>query len=173
VAAGTPLVSVADASHYEVVVDVLSTDAVRVRPGQAMLLEGWGGRSTLRATVRLVEPAAFTKVSALGVEEQCVNVLADPVNALGPLGDGYRIEARIVVWETERTLKLPGSSVFRAGYAWHVFVVEDGRAREREVKMGQRNQDEAQVLSGVDAGAVVVRYPGNELRDGARVEPPQ
>lgn len=173
VAAGTPLVSVADASRYEIVVDVLSSDAVKVRPGQTMLLEGWGGARTLRATVRLVEPAAFTKISALGVEEQRVNVIADPVDALGPLGDAYRVEARIVVWETQRALRLPGSSVFRVGDAWHVFIVEGGRAHEREVRIGQRNQDEAQVLAGVSAGSVVVRYPGNALKDGARIEPAQ
>lgn len=173
VAAGTPLVSVADASRYEIVVDVLSTDAVKIRPGQTMLLEGWGGARMLRATVRLVEPAAFTKISALGVEEQRVNVIADPVDALGPLGDAYRVEARIVVWETQRALKLPGSSVFRVGDAWHVFIVEGARAREREVRIGQRNQDEAQVLAGVAAGTLVVRYPGNELKDGARIEPAQ
>jgi HlyD family secretion protein len=169
VAAGTPLVTVGDPARYEIVVDVLSTDAVKVRPGNLMLLEGWGGGKSLRARVRLVEPVAFTKVSALGVEEQRVNVIADPVDALGPLGDGYRIEARIVIWSEDKVVKVAGSSLFRVGDAWHVFLVEDGRAREREVKVGQRNQDEAQILSGLAPDNTVVRFPGNQLRDGVRI----
>lgn len=170
VAAGTPLVTVGDTSRLEVVVDVLSTDAVRVRPGQIMLMEGWGGSDVLRARVRMVEPVAFTKISALGVEEQRVNVIADPVDPLGPLGDGYRIEARIVVWEQADVVKLPGSSLFRQGNEWRVFVVEDGRARERKVRVGQRNQDEVQVLGAITVGSQVVRFPSNDLRDGARVQ---
>lgn len=169
VAAGTPLVTIGDPSRYEVVVDVLSTDAVKIRPGNTMLLEGWGGGKTLRAKVRLVEPLAFTKVSALGVEEQRVNIIADPADDLGPLGDGYRIEARIVIWSDERAVKVAGSSLFRVGDAWHVFVTENGHAREHEVKIGQRNQDEAQVLSGLAPGTTVVRYPNNQLKDGARI----
>lgn len=169
VAAGTALLTIGDPSCYEIVADVLSTDAVRIPAGAPMLLESWGGGKTLQARVRLVEPVAFTEISALGVEEQRVNVVADPVDALGPLGDGYRVEARIVVWSGERVLKLPGSSLFRVGDAWHVFTVEDGRAREREVRVGQRNQEEAQILSGLDAGSVVVRFPSNTLRDGMRV----
>jgi HlyD family secretion protein len=171
VVAGTPLVSVGDPANYEVVVDVLSTDAVKIRPGQTMWLDDWGGGQSLRATVRLVEPVAFTKISALGVEEQRVNVIGQPVDALGPLGDGYRVEARIVIWEGERVTTVPGSSLFRVGDAWHVFTVENGRARERTVRIGQRNQDVAQVLSGLAAGTQVIRFPGNQLKDGMRVEP--
>ncbi|WP_286758365.1 efflux RND transporter periplasmic adaptor subunit [Ralstonia sp. RL] len=169
VAAGTPLVTIGDPSRYEIVVDLLSTDAVKVRPGNLMLLDGWGGGRTLRAKVRLVEPVAFTKVSALGVEEQRVNVIAAPVDDLGPLGDGYRIEARVVIWSDERAVKVAGSSLFRVGDAWHVFVADGGRARERAVKVGQRNQDEAQILAGLAPGEVVVRYPNNQLADGARI----
>ncbi|QDZ26770.1 efflux RND transporter periplasmic adaptor subunit [Noviherbaspirillum sp. UKPF54] len=169
VAAGTPLVTIGDPARYEIVVDVLSTDAVKVKPGDTMLLEGWGGAKTLRAKVRLVEPVAFTKVSALGVEEQRVNVIADPVDALGPLGDGYRIEARIVIWSDDKAVKVTGSSLFRVGGAWHVFVADDKHAREREVQVGQRNQDEAQILSGLAPGTKVVRYPNNQLADGARI----
>lgn len=167
--AGAPLVTVGDPSRYEIVVDVLSTDAVKIKPGNTVLLEGWGGGQTLRATVRVVEPVAFTKVSALGVEEQRVNVIADPVDPLGALGDGYRVEARIVIWSEQNVTKVAGSSLFRVGDAWHVFTVEDGRAREREVKIGQRNQDEARILSGLNSGATVVRFPANLLTDGARV----
>ena len=167
--AGAPLVTIGDPSRYEIVVDVLSTDAVKVKPGDLMLLEGWGGGKVLRARVRIVEPVAFTKVSALGVEEQRVNVIADPVDPLGPLGDGYRIEARIVIWAQDNVAKVAGSSLFRVGDAWHVFAVENGRAREREIKVGQRNQDEAQILSGLDVGTNVVRFPGNQIAEGVRV----
>jgi HlyD family secretion protein len=170
IAAGSPLVTVADPSRYEVVVDVLSTDAVRVRPGQRMLLDNWGGAKPLPARVRLVEPVAFTKVSALGVEEQRVNIIADPAEPLGALGDGYRVEARIVVWEDDNTLKVPGSSLFRSGVEWHVFVIEGGRVRARRLEIGQRNQDEAQVLAGLEAGTALVRFPSNDLKDGVRVQ---
>ena len=169
VPAGAPLVTIGDSARYEIVADVLSSDAVKIRPGHLMLLDGWGGGKLLQAKVRLVEPVAFTKVSALGVEEQRVNVVADPVESLGPLGDGYRVEARIVIWSADKVDKVAGSSLFRVGDAWHVFVVEDGRAREREVRIGQRNQDEAQVLSGLAPGTTVVRYPSNALTGGVRV----
>lgn len=172
VAAGTSLVTIGDRARHEIVIDVLSSDAVRISPGNLVLLEGWGGGKVLRAKVRLIEPVAFTKVSALGVEEQRVNIVADPVDDLGPLGDGYRIEARIVIWSAEKITKVAGSSLFRVGDAWHVFAVEDGRARERAVGIGQRNQDEAQVLSGLAPGAMVVRFPSNELSDGIRVVAP-
>ncbi|MGV3655429.1 MAG: efflux RND transporter periplasmic adaptor subunit, partial [Noviherbaspirillum sp.] len=171
VSAGMPLATIGDPARYEIVVDVLSTDAVKVTRGDPMLLERWGGGKTLEARVRLVEPVAFTKISALGVEEQRVNVIVDPVDSLGALGDGYRVEARIVIWSGERVTKVPGSSVFRAGQAWHVFTVEGGRAREREVGVGQRNQDEVQILSGMEVGATVIRYPDNQIEDGARVRP--
>ncbi|WP_334186690.1 efflux RND transporter periplasmic adaptor subunit [Noviherbaspirillum sp.] len=169
VSAGTPLVTIGDPAKYEIVADILSTDAVKIKPGDTMLLEGWGGAQTLRAKVRLVEPVAFTKISALGVEEQRVNVIADPVDELGPLGDGYRVEARVVVWSADQVTKVAGSSLFRVGDAWHVFTVEDGRAREREVRIGQRNQTEVEILSGAEPGTAVVRYPSNQIRDGARI----
>jgi HlyD family secretion protein len=167
--AGAPLVTIGDPTRYEIVVDVLSTDAVRIKPGNIVLVEGWGGEKSLRAKVRVVEPVAFTKVSALGVEEQRVNIIADPVDPLGPLGDGYRIEARIVIWSSDSVIKVAGSSLFRVGDEWHVFVLENGRARERAVKVGQRNQDEAQIISGLAAGTSVIRYPSNQIRDGVRV----
>jgi HlyD family secretion protein len=170
IGAGTPLLIIGDPHRYEIVVDVLSTDAVRIQPGQTMLLQGWGGNQTLRARVRQVEPVAFTKVSVLGVEEQRVNVLADPVDPLGPLGDGYRIEARIVIWSGERVTKVAGSSLFRVGDAWHVFTVEGGHARERTVTAGRRNQDEVEIVSGLAPGATVIRYPSNLIDDGTKIE---
>lgn len=169
VAAGTPLLTLGDPSRYEVVLDVLSTEAVKVAPGMTMLVENWGGGRTLRAKVRVVEPGAFTKVSALGVEEQRVNVVADMVDPPGPLGDAYRVEGRIVIWEAADVLKVPASSLFRNGENWAVFVVEDGRARRREVEVGRRGGAEAQILKGLEAGAVLVRHPSNKLEEGVRV----
>lgn len=169
-AAGTALITLGDPSRYEVVVDVLSTDAVNIRAGMPMLLDEWGGKTPLRATVRLVEPAAFTKISALGVEEQRVNIIADPVSSLHTLGEGYRVLGRIILWQQEAVLKVPASSVFRSGESWQVFTVQNGRAHQRTVQIGQRNEDEVEIRSGLQTGAAIVRFPGNQLSDGARVK---
>jgi HlyD family secretion protein len=169
---GAPLITIGDPAQYEVVVDVLSTDAVKIKSGDTMLLTEWGGGKILRAKVRLVEPVAFTKISALGVEEQRVNVIADPIDPLGPLGDGYRIEARIVIWSSDRVTKVAASSVFRVGSNWHVFTVDGGHAYEREIAIGHRNQDEAEILSGLAPGTWVIRYPGNQIKNGERVVAP-
>ena len=171
VAAGTPLVEVGDARALEVVLDVLSTDAVRVEPGMPVRVEEWGGGDTLRARVRTVEPAAFTRVSALGVEEQRVNVVADLVEAAPRLGDNYRVEARIVTWEGDAVLTVPASALFRAGDGWGVFVVEEGRARARRVQVGHRGDAEAQVLGGLRPGETVIVYPSDRVDDGVRVAP--
>lgn len=168
-ASGTPVMVIGDSSRFEVVVDVLSTDAVKIAPGAPARLEEWGGDRSLRARVRVVEPYAFTKVSALGIEEKRVNVVLDPVDPLGPLGDGYRVEARIVIWSAPDVLKAPASALFRRGEGWAVFAVEEGRARIRPVKIGHRNPFEAEVLHGIAAGARVVKYPSNQLEDDARV----
>jgi len=186
VPAGTPLLEIGDASRLEIVIEVLSTDAVRVRPGMAANLAGWGGEGTLPAIVRTVEPAAFTKVSALGVEEQRVRVIADLAAPPGPLGDGYRVEARIVTWSSGAVLKVSGSALFRRADAtggasapgadpakaqgWAVFAVVDGRARLRPVVPGHRTPAEVEILEGLATGERVVLHPPNELRDGARVE---
>jgi HlyD family secretion protein len=170
IASGTPIISVGDPRKLEVVVDLLSTDAVKVKPGNLMLLENWGGEAPIRARVRTVEPAAFTKVSALGIEEQRTNVVGDFVDPPGPLGDGYRVEARIVIWEAEKVLKTPSSALFRYGEGWSVFVVENGKAVRREIELGHRGQLEAEVLSGIEEGAAVVVHPTNEIADGASVE---
>jgi HlyD family secretion protein len=150
--AGAPLLELGDPTDLEVVVDVLSSDAVRVRPGQRVLLEHWGGEEPLHAVVRLVEPSGFTKVSALGVEEQRVNVVIDFVGSLSErmtLGDGFRVEARIVVWEEDETLKVPSGALFRSDGQWAVFVVAEGRAALRPVTIGMNNGLEAQVLDGL------------------------
>ena len=171
VPAGLPLVALGDPKKIEVVADVLSTDAVKVKPGAEMWLEGWGGDHPLRAKVRLVEPAGFTKLSALGVEEKRVHVIADFVDAPGPLGDGYRVEARIVVWADEGVVKVPASAVFRNREAWSVFTMEGGRARLRGVEIGHRNENEVEILRGIGEGAVVIAHPPNEVRDRTRVQP--
>jgi HlyD family secretion protein len=170
VAAGTPLVEIGDPARIEVVVDVLSSDAVRIAPGATVLVDAWGGDRPLRAVVRLVEPYAFTKRSALGVEEQRVNVVADFVEGAERLGVGYRVTARIVVWEAESVLKAPASALFRRGDEWAVFVVDAGRVRERRVEAGHRTAAEVEVLSGLSEGDPVVVHPSNDLTDGTRTE---
>lgn len=170
VTSGTPIMTVGDPNRLEVVVDLLSTDAVKVKPGAAMLLENWGGEAAIRARVRTVEPSAFTKVSALGIEEQRANVVADFVDSPGPLGDGYRVEAIIIIWESESVLKVPSSALFRHGDGWSVFVVENGKAIRHEVEIGHRSQFEAEVQSGLDEGAAVIVHPTNQIVDGAKVE---
>jgi HlyD family secretion protein len=171
VAVGTPLLEVGDPSDLEIVIDVLSADAVRIRPGDAMRLVAWGGEGVLQARVRRVEPSGFTKLSALGVEEQRVNVIGDFVDPPGPLGDGYRLEARIVVWRSDDVLRVPASALFRRGEAWHVFAVEDGRARLRALEIGQRGVEAAEVLGGIEPGVRVVLHPTDRVADGVRVEP--
>jgi HlyD family secretion protein len=170
VAAGAPVLVLGDAHELEIVVDVLSTDAVNIRPGATVLVEGWGGDRPLRARVRTVEPSAFTKVSALGVEEQRVNVVADFEDPPGPLGDGYRVETKIVTWETENTVKVPVSALFRIGEQWSVFVAEAGRAVKRTVEIGHMSQAEAEVLGGLAVGELVIPHPTSQMTDGARIE---
>ncbi len=169
---GAALIEVGDPRDLEIVVDVLSTDAVRIRPGQRVVIEHWGGPAPLEAVVRRVEPSAFTKVSALGVEEQRVNVIADfitPADERTTLGDGFRVEARIVVWAADEVLQIPGSAAFRFGDGWAVFVLADGDARRRAVEIGQRGAGVVEVRSGLEPGDRVVRHPTDELVDGASV----
>ena len=169
VAPGAPLLIVGDPHRLEVVIDLLSTDAVKVKAGMPVLLEGWGGERPLRARVRLVEPLAFTKVSALGVEEQRVNVIADFVDPPGALGDAFRVEARVVLWSAENVLKVPVSALFRRGENWNVFVAEGGRARRREVEIGHRGALEVEIAKSLNVGEQVIRHPSNDIDDGRRV----
>jgi len=169
VAAGTPLLEVGDPRDVEIVVDVLSADAVKIAAGAPVVIEDWGGEKPLEGRVRLVEPSGFTKVSALGVEEQRVNVVADFVDGPGALGDGYRVEARVVVWEAPDVLRVPGSALFRRGDAWHIFVVERGTARLRPVEVGHRGGFEAELLGGLEPGERVVLHPSDRVQDGVRV----
>lgn len=174
VAAGAPLVEVGDPKDLEVVVDVLSTDAVRIRPGNPVRMEHWGGRRTLDGRVRMVEPQAFTKISALGVEEQRVNVVVDftsPREERDALGDGYRVEADVVVWQSDDVLKVPVSALFRRGDRWVVFVAKDGRAQVRPIELGERNDLEASVLKGLEENELVVVHPSDEIQEGGGIRP--
>lgn len=174
VPAGEPLLEIGDPGNLEIVSDLLSSDAVQVNAGDAVLIEQWGGDTTLHGTVRRVEPSGFTKVSALGVEEQRVNVIidfADAEAAWHALGDGYRVEVRIVVWQRDDVVRVPIGTLFRRDDEWALFVVERGRARERTVTIAERDAAYAQVLSGVEPGDEVVLYPPDGLEDGGRVTP--
>jgi HlyD family secretion protein len=168
---GTPVLEVGDPSRLEVVTDLLSTDAVRVRPGDTMVVEDWGGARPLRARVRTVEPSGFTKISALGVEEQRVNVVADLMDEPGPLGDRYRVEVRVVLWGAADVLKAPLSSLIRRGEGWAVMLVQGGRARLRPVTLGHRGEFEVEIVQGLDAGEELIRFPSDLIRDGSRVRP--
>jgi HlyD family secretion protein len=169
VTAGAPLLTVGDPAQLEIVVDVLSTDAVNIQTGMPMVLENWGGQHPLRARVRTVEPAAFTKISALGVEEQRVNIVGDFIDSAEPLGDAYRVEARIVIWEGVDVVKAPTSALFRRGQQWKAFVIESGRAHFRDVEVGHLNALEAEILSGLTEHDIVIRHPSNQIDEGTRV----
>jgi HlyD family secretion protein len=172
VVAGEQLLEVGDPQDLEIVADYLSRDAVQIHPGAAAHIERWGGEDALRAEVRRVEPSGFTKVSALGVEEQRVNVILDlvtPAERRTGLQDGFRVDVRIVVAECEGVVIVPTGSLFRRGEGWAVFVVEDGRARVRKVEVGERTADRVEVTSGVQEGERVVAHPGDRIADGVRV----
>ncbi len=172
VTAGTPLVELGDPTDLEVVIDVLSRDAVRVRPGASVFLEHWGGENPLSGRVRLVEPAAFTKISALGVEEQRVNVLVDfeaPPEARPSLGDAFRVEARIVTWEGADVLKVPAGALFRHGEEWAVFAAKNDRAHLAVIQAGHNNGLEAEVISGLEEGAEVILHPSDRIEDGSKI----
>lgn len=173
VQAGQELVTVGNAASLEVVVEVLSTSAVKIAPGTPVRLERWGGEPVLEARVREVEPAGFTKISALGVEEQRVRVICDitsPAKQWTRLGDGYRVEASFVIWSSQAALQVPTDALFRYKDGWAVYVMEQDRARIRPVRIGQRNGLQAQVLEGLKAGEKVVSRPGDDLHEGSRIE---
>jgi len=174
VPAGFALMEVGDPSDLEVRIEVLSRDGVAIAPGARVMLEQWGGPEPLNARVRLVEPSAFTKISALGVEEQRVYVIADftdPLERRATLGDSYRVEARIVIGENANALRAPAGALFQRSGAWRTFVVDAGRARLREVTIGRGNGVEFEVVDGVQEGSRVIVYPGDKVADGTRVRP--
>jgi len=173
VGAGEPLIEVADPSRLEIVSDFLSEDAVRIPVGAAVLIERWGGERPLAGRVRRVEPSGFTKVSALGVEEQRVNVVVDfedPREAWNALGDGYRVDVRVVIWKTEDVLRIPTSSLFRSESGWAVFTVSGGNARLTPIEIGHRNGLTAEVRSGLEGGEQLVLYPSDAVTDGVSVK---
>lgn len=174
VAAGTPLLDLGDPTDLEVVIELLSRDGAALAPGARVELEQWGGAKPLEARVRLVEPAAFTKISALGVEEQRVNVVADiitPVAERAALGDNFRVEARVVIWASDRVLKVPVSALFRRGDESAAYVLRDGRAVLVPVEAGRSSGREVQIIKGLSEGAEVILYPGDRVSDGQRVTP--
>jgi HlyD family secretion protein len=171
VSAGAPILTVGEPGKLEVVADVLSTDAVKVHPGDPVLLTGWGGNYPIHARVRLVEPGGFTKVSALGVEEQRANVVCDFIDSPGSLGDAYRVEAHIIVWSGTDVLKIPISAIFRRGQRWSTFVVSGGRAVARDVEVGHRNDAEVEILGGLAECDRVIIHPANTIVNGMRVRP--
>lgn len=171
--AGTPLLEIGDPAALEIVADLLSTDAVQVSAGSRVLIDRWGGQGLLNGRVRLVEPSSFTKVSALGVEEQRVNVVIDFTDspaAWQRLGDGFALEVRVVTWERPEVLKVPSGSLFRRGDQWTVFKVVARRAVEQPVHVGHQNASDAEVLDGLVAGDQVIVHPSEQIGDGTRID---
>jgi HlyD family secretion protein len=172
VAAGTPLLEIGDPNDIEIRVDLLSEEAVQVTPGQRVMIDGWGGEGALKGVVRRIEPYGYTKVSALGIEEQRVDVviaLVEPRERWRRLGHGYRVEPRIVIWESPSVLRVPLAALFRQGDAWGVFVQGKGRATLRKVTIGHQNGAEAQILSGLEGGERIVVHPNDRIHDGTRI----
>ena len=172
VIAGTPLIELGDPAALEVAVDVLSFDAVLIKPGTPVEISRWGGE-LLEGVVRLVEPVGFTEVSALGVEEQRVWVIVDITSDYAQwqsLGDGYRVEASFLLWQGEEVLQVPASSLFRLQGQWALFVLLDGFAQLCTVRIGKRNGLYAEILEGVEEGERVIEHPDNALENGSRVK---
>ena len=171
--AGAPILEIGDPLDLEIVIEVLSRDGAMITPGTKVYLEQWGGGAPLEARVRYVEPAAFTKLSALGVEEQRVNVIADfttPPAQRATLGDAFRVEARIVTWEADNVLKLPSGALFRQGPTWAVFLFKDGKAQLRRVETGRTSGAETQILNGLQPDDEVILYPGDRIKPNTRVK---
>jgi HlyD family secretion protein len=169
---GQAVLAIGDPRALEIVVDLLTPDAARVRPNATVRITRWGGPDTLRGHVRRVEPAAYTKLSALGVEEQRVDVvvdLDDPAERWSSLGEGYRVEASILVWSGDGVVSVPASAPFRHGGGWAVYAVRDGRARLAPIEVGHRTDALVEVLRGLRVGEQVIGYPGDQVRDGVRV----
>jgi HlyD family secretion protein len=169
VTSGTPLLEVGNISHLELVIDVLSADAEKIEPGNAIAIDRGNEARPLRAKVRLVEPSAFTKVSALGVEEQRVNVIGDFVDSPHAFGDAYRVDVKIVIWEGKEILKVPLSALFRCDKSWCAFVVKDGKAERRLVAVGQRSDFEVEIRQGLQPGDAVILHPSEQIEAGSRV----
>jgi len=149
--------------------DVLSQDAVKIKPGQKIIIEHWGGEGELSGRVRRIEPSAYTKVSALGVDEQRVDVIADFESETAALGDGFRIEARVVIWEASDVLQVPAGALFRSGDEWAVYRIDNERAELVSIEIGHNSGDAAEVLSGLELDDHVILHPGDHVTDATRV----
>lgn len=172
VAAGEPLLTLGDPKDLEIIVELHSSQAVKVEPGQVVIIENWGGDSALEGRVRHVEPVGFTKVSALGIEEQRVNVIIDltsPYQVWHRLGHGYQLDVRIVLWQHDAVITLPLTALFRDADNWAIFVDNNGTAQKRYVTLGHKNDLQAQVVNGVQAGESVLMYPSDRVADGVAV----
>jgi HlyD family secretion protein len=170
---GEPLMEIGNSQSLEIRVEVLSSDAVKIKKGTAVFFKRWGGEGTLEGVVRVVEPSGFTKISSLGVEEQRVLIIADitsPAEMWLALGDGYRLEAHFVIWEGKNILQIPGSALFRSGKDWAVFVGEKGKARQRILKIGQRNGLTAEIISGLQEREKVIVHPDDSVCNGIRIK---
>ncbi|MHA7873618.1 MAG: efflux RND transporter periplasmic adaptor subunit, partial [Hyphococcus sp.] len=174
IAAGAPIMEIGDSQgDLEIVAELLSTDAVKVSPGDRVIIEKWGGEPPLEGVVERIEPWGFTKYSALGVEEQRVNAIIQFTGGEDNhqrLGHGFRVEVRVVIWEDEKALKIPSSAIFRQGDTWSVFRAVNGRARLTEVDVGRNNGVEAEIVNGLEEGDRIVLYPGNRITDSARIK---
>ncbi len=175
VAAGSPLLEIGDPGVIEIVADMLSTDAVRIEEGADVRVTHWGGEGTLKARVRRIEPSGFTKISALGVEEQRVNVLIDFAQereSYATLADAFRVEVSVTIWRKDNVARLPASALFRRGDGWAVYIVEEGKALRRDVQIGRRNALEAELLSGMDENLPVIVHPSEAVTEGVAVKTP-
>jgi HlyD family secretion protein len=169
---GTPLLEVGDPSLIEIETDVLSTDAVKITPGNEVIIEQWGQDRILNGIVRRVEPAAFTKVSSLGVEEQRVNVVIDivePASERSSLGDGYQVNTKIIYWKTDDCLQIPLGALVRVEETWCVYRVKLGKAELVEVQLGHRNRENVEILSGISESDEVIVYPSDDIADGCSI----
>jgi len=173
VSQGQPLIEIGNPESLEIEVDVLSADAVKIKRGTSVLFERWGGDTPLKGKVRTVEPAGFTKISALGVEEQRVLVISDivsPPEEWSRLGDSYRVEASFILWEDNNVLQVPSSALFRYDDGWAVFAFAAGKAELRKVVLGHRNGLIAEIISGLSEGDTVITHPDSSIKDGVKVK---
>ncbi|MFZ1990973.1 MAG: HlyD family efflux transporter periplasmic adaptor subunit [Alphaproteobacteria bacterium] len=172
VAAAEPLVDIGDAGKLDAIVDYLSTDAVQIKAGDPVLIDDWGGGNQLKGHVERVEPYAFTKVSALGIEEQRANVIIDfdsPLEARARLGHGYRIQSHVIIWRSDNVVKVPLGGVFREGGKWTVFAVRNGRARLQNIEIGHMNTLDAEVVKGLAPGDIIIIHASERIKDGTLV----
>lgn len=166
---GAPIIEIGYTPKLEVVADFLTRDAVRVSPGMDALITDWGGPTALRARVRMVEPGGFTKISALGVEEQRANIVIDLLDSSDKLADGYRVEIQIITWQGREVLKVPVSAIFRAGENWAVFKVQNGVAHQSQIQIGHRGELEIEVQAGLNPRDIVITHPSADVREATRV----